>query len=170
MPKGARLTRTRRRSAWGWLAPVLLLAACATEGRWQLPGVQPPVIFTHRVATPDVELYWNCLPPGPGVLRIEGAVHDWGGREVRFFEIEADGLGGEGRYASTASASLPDAVLEINQVSRFQLSLRDIRGRTRVDLFYQYRTGFGAFSHGFADQSHRFFVRNACGKAEHVAR
>jgi hypothetical protein len=154
-----------------WIFPVIAIAlgACSTTGVYTVPGTQPQTTYSHRVATPDVELYWNCKESAPGVLQIEGAVHNFGGRTVRFFQIEADGTNAQGQYVSQAVTSLPDIKLEINQVSQFKLTLHSPEPMGRVDFSYMYRAGgFHSFS-GFPEEEHHFFVRDACGSSQHVA-
>jgi hypothetical protein len=121
------------------------------------------------VATPDVELYWNCKESAPGVLQIDGAVRNFGGRPVRFFQIEADGANAQGRYVSQAVTSLPDITLEINQVSQFKLTLHSPEPTGRVDFYYSYRAGSFRPLSPFPEEEHRFFVRDACGQSQHLA-
>ncbi len=52
------------------------VTACASGGGGQQSGAQsaayPPDSFSHRVATSEVVLYWNCSRPESGVLRLAG--------------------------------------------------------------------------------------------------
>lgn len=172
-----RRTPTRRLPkphCWSLVVASLLLTACSTVGSFRVPasgpGNYPPLVFTHRVATPDVEVYWNCTHPEQGTLDMDGLVHNFGGREVRFVELNLVGVGPRGNTVSETTTSLPDIVLHLNQTSPFDLRLRTAGSETRFDLYYQYRLGFGSGFPAFPDETHRFYARDVYSEAQHRVR
>jgi len=135
----------------------MALSACAVDGTMQLPAAEPtiypPAVFTHRVGTSHVVLYWNCTRPEPGVLRAEGVAQQAGSSQaVRFLELELVGVDARERTVSEAAAALPDILLHTNQISPFRLDVRTVGSEVRFDLFYQYR---------FQENGGRFIPRKA---------
>jgi len=155
-----------RRPFWFLVATNLLLTACSTVGTFSGPesglGNPPPLMFAHRVATPDVEVYWNCTRPEPGLVELDGVVHNIGGRDVRFVELNLVGVDARGHSVSQTTTSLSDVVLTINQTSPFHLRLRTAGTEMRFDLYYQYRSGVGSGFSGFQDGTHHFYARDVC--------
>ena len=151
---------------WCLVAMGLLLAACATTGTFRVPasgpGNYPPVVYAHRVGGEDVEIYWNCTQPEPGLVEIDGVVQNVGGRDVKFMELNLVGVDSRDYSVSEATTALPEIDLTINETSPFQMRLRAIGSEVRFDLYYQYysssRTGF----------PHRNFARDACSPAQHL--
>ncbi len=148
-----------------------LLTACSTVGTFRVPapgpGNYPPLVFTHRVATPDVEVYWNCTRPEQGTLDVDGVVHNFGGRDVRFVELDLVGVDARGHSVSEATTSLPIIVLHLNQTEPFHLRLRTAGSEVRFDLYYQYRSGIGSGFAAFPDGAHRFYARDVCSETPH---
>ncbi len=154
-----------------WFLGVLsfCLAACSTAGTFQVPTsaseVTSPTVYTHRVGTADVEIYWNCSRPAPNVLEMDGVVQNVGGRTVHFMELNLVGVDSRGDTVTQATTSLPDTSLWINQTSRFHMQLQAVGSEVRFDLYYKYYPGGPRF--GFA---HREYVRDACSPTQHLAR
>jgi hypothetical protein len=152
----------------------LLLTACSTEGTFRVPasgpGNYPPLVFTHRVATPDVEVYWNCTRPEPGLVELDGVVHNVSGRDVRFVELNLLAVDPGGASSSQTTTSLPDIVLSINQTSPFRLRLRTSGSLERFDLYYQYRLGVGPGFPAFPDETQHFYARDVCSETQHRVR
>ena len=150
-----------------------LLAACSTEGPFRVPvsGTYPPPEFLHRVASPQVEVYWNCGPTAPGVLHLDGVVHNFGGRDVRFAPVEVVGVSANGSSVSDAVVSVPDVVLHVNESSPFHLTLKTTGKEARLDLYYRYWAGghdLGTL--GTSSVERHWYARNVCSPARHVAR
>ena len=158
------------------------LSACAADGTWRLPAAEPtlypPAVFTHRVASSHVVLYWNCARPEPGVLRLDGvAQNPWGHQEVRFLELELVGMDARERTVSQAAAAVPNFLLRTNEISPFHLDLRTAGTEVRFDLFYQYRfqDNGGRFLAGspvgvprlLAQATQRFMARDVCSDTQH---
>ncbi|HSB73384.1 MAG TPA: hypothetical protein VLT62_29000 [Candidatus Methylomirabilis sp.] len=159
-----------RGRVWGSLGLVALagmvLSACGAPGTYrtqaEAPPAYPPAVFAHRVATADVEIYWNCSHPGKGVLRVNGVAKNSGGREVRFLELQLDAMDGKNRNILHTATAIPDILLYTNQSSPFQLDLRTTGAEVRYDLFYQYNLGRRI---GFQDT--RFMARDVCSETQH---
>ncbi len=153
---------------WYLMAMALGLAACSTLGTFRVPasgpGNYPPAVYTHRVGAANVEIYWNCTQPEPGVLEMDGVVQNIGGRTVNFMKLNLVGVGSQGGTVSQATTSLPDIALQINETSPFHMRLRTVGSEVRFDLYYHYYPGT---QFGF---SHRNFVRDACSPTQHLVR
>ena len=162
------------------------LSACAAYGTLQVPAVAstpyPPPGFTHQGGNSQVELYWNCARPEPGILQVEGlAFNPWSQQPVGFLEFDVVGVDSRERAVSQAHGEARDFLLYTNQNTPFRLDLRTSGAEIRFDLFYQYR---------FQDRSHRsldagpavgvphllaqrdqhFMVLDACSETQHRAR
>ncbi len=147
---------------------VLFLAACSTTGAVQVPasgpGSYPPAVYTHRVATTDVLVYWNCTQPEPGVVEVDGVVQDIGSPQVRYLELNLVGADSRNSSVSQASASLSDAMLTTNQIAPFHLQLRPAGSERRLDLYYQY------YLDSRLDFPIRNYARDVCSPTQHLAR
>lgn len=148
------------------LVVALTLAACTTQGTYgplaaQAP-IYPPAVFAHRVSAPDVDIYWNCTQPEAGLLRVNGVAQNSGGREVRFVELQLEGVDAKDRNIAQAATAVPDIILFTNQVSPFELDLRTVGSEVRFDLFYQYSIGGR-----LARQDIPFMARDICSEAQH---
>lgn len=160
------------------------LSACAANGTLQLPAetsaIYPPTVFSHRVGTSHVVLYWNCTRPEPGLLRVEGVAQQAGSSQpIRFLEMELAGVDAREQYVSQAFAALPDILLHTNQISPFRLDLRTAGTETRFDLFYRY--DFQDDGHPFvagpllgwprpSAQNQQFMARDVCSETQHRVR
>lgn len=142
----------------------MVLSACAAQ-----PTAYSPAAFAHRVATQDVELYWNCARAESGFLEFDGIARTIGGQDVRFLEMELDSVGPTDSRLQSATAALPDIVLHINQASPFHLQLPTRGDETRFDLFYHYSLPprIGAL---VSTEERRYMVRDACSETQHRAR
>ena len=161
------------------------LSACASPGSphggsGQPPGY-PPDVFAHRVATSNVVLYWNCVRPEAGALRLEGvAQNPWSMQSVRFLELELVGVDDQGRTVSQARGEARDILIDTNQSSPFQLALRTAGSEVRFDLYYQYRfqevemeallAGPPVALPWLLAQTNRFLARDVCSETQHRAR
>jgi hypothetical protein len=95
----------------------LTLGACALPAA--RPAPYPPDAYAHRVASSHVVLYWNCVRPEPGILRVEGvAQNPWSSQEVRFLEVEVVGVNNQERTVSHAKGAAQDILIHTNQFSR----------------------------------------------------
>ena len=129
----------------------------------------PSEAFAHRLATPDVELYWNCARPEPSVLRFDGIAKNIGRREVRSLELRLAGVAANDLLQE--GMSLPDIVLYRDEFSPFHMQL-PIRGtETRFDLLYQYPLALPV------DQANppsttplRFTAQDVCSETQYRAR
>ncbi len=153
---------------WCVLMTGLLYAACSPPGPYQVPasgpGSYPLAVYTHRVGTPDVLVYWNCTQPEPGVVQVDGVVQNTGGREVWYAEVNLVGADVRDASVSQASGSVPDATLITNQIAPFHLRLRTAGSERRLDLYYQYYLGSRLV------RPIRNFARDACSPTQHLSR
>jgi hypothetical protein len=79
---------------FGLLAVIgAVLSACASDSgtyRPLSPAVAPsPASFTHRAASPDVELLWNCSQAQPETMKLTGAARNIGQRDVQSIMLRA---------------------------------------------------------------------------------
>ena len=146
-------------------------AACAVDGAPRVPASQPPLyppaVFAHRVSTSEITVYWNCARPEPDVLRVEGVVQNTGGGSIQYAEVEIVSVDARDRTIASVGAPVRDAILQTNQISPFQLTLRMVGAETRIDLYYVYRaqTRFG-FGVGQAYRE-QFRARDVCSESQH---
>jgi len=171
-----------------WRFPLLIivlvgsLAACTPLVGQQAAAeaqraVYPPAAFTHRVGTTQIVLYWDCLRPEPGLLRLDGVAHSPYVSEVRFLKFELVGVDAADRTVSEAKGAARDFLLRTNQISPFQIDLRTTGSEARFDLFYQYQAagslrsmlaGAGAESPLLLAQvGTRFLARDVCSETQH---
>jgi len=161
------------------------LSACVGEGMLRFPAATPvpypPPGYAHRVGTPQVGLFYNCINPEPGVLRLEGiAFNIWSAQPVRFLEFELAGVSAQERTVSETVGEARDIQIFTGQNSPFQMDLRMTGGEQRYDLYYQYQFGetnperpiAGPMVTGAFPRHHgnRFLVRDACSPTQHLFR
>ncbi len=118
-----------------------LLAACAPAHYTDLsPGpVPPPASFAHRVASTNVELFWNCSQLQPQVMRLIGAARNIGRGEVRSVLLTVRSVkAGDAPLLVTAEA-LPEIILYASGPSSFQVDLQLEKTPTRIDLSAVYQ-------------------------------
>lgn len=140
-----------------------VLSACTAgrTGEVQAP-IYPPAIFSQRVSTNDVTVYWKCVNE-PALVRFEGVVQNTKGGRVKFVELELGGVDQRNRYVSDASTALSDVILYPNQISPFVMQLRPSGGEGRYDLFYRYQLD-GAMG---GDERPRFRALDVCSPTSH---
>jgi hypothetical protein len=166
---------------------VTSLAGCASTGgpgAGTIPG-SPPGAFAHRVATSEVVLFWNCLQPEVGQLRLEGvAQNPWAAQPIRFLEFELVGLDAQGRMTAETAGMARDLQLHTNQTTPFKLDLKTTGTEVRFDLYYRYYF-LEFFEGGKKDlrlagppmagprllaQTNTFVARDVCADTQHRAR
>jgi hypothetical protein len=160
----------------------MVATACATV---DTAGTQTPVdAFTHRVASAEVVLRWNCLQPNAGTLRVEGVAHNpWQAQPIGYLELQVVGVDSQGRQTAEAAGKARDLQILTNERSPFQFDLKTTGTEVRVDLYYQYR-----FHHEwesgtlllagppmsgprrYAQSTISYMVRDACSPTQHLAR
>jgi len=163
-------------------AAVMTLAGCA-----QMPGPGSSLeSFTHRVATSEIVLLWNCLQSEPRLLSLEGvAWSPWQAQPVQFLEFELVGVDAKDRMAAQKAGAARDLQLHTNQMTPFTLELKTTGTEVRFDLYYRYQ--FRQFFEGRAvdarlagplvprhsssllAQTISYLVRDACSDSEHRA-
>ncbi len=161
------------------------VSACASAGVPQRGDGQasgyPPDVYAHRVATSHVVLYWNCVRPEAGALRVEGvAQNPWSTQPVRFLELELVGVDGQGRTVSLVKGEAGDILIHTNQLSPFHLALRTAGSEVRFDLYYQYQfqdeemearlAGAAWGTPRLLAQANRFLARDVCSDTQHRVR
>jgi len=146
------------------------------------PGTGAPLeAFTHRVATSEVVLRWNCLQPASGVVRVEGVAHNpWQSQPIRYLELQVVGVDAQDRQTAEAAGEARDIQILTNEQSPFQLDLRTAGTEVRFDLYYQYRynpeydtallAGPPMVSPRRYAQTTTHMVRDACSSTQHLAR
>ena len=161
---------------------LMTVAACAAV---DTAGTRTPVdAFTHRVASSEVVLRWNCLQPNAGTLRVEGVAHNpWQAQPIGYLELQVVGVDAEGRETAEAAGKARDVQILTNERSPFQLDLKTAGTEVRVDLYYQYRFHHewesgtlllaGPLTSGprrYAQSMISYMVRDACSPTQHLAR
>jgi hypothetical protein len=125
-------------------------------------------VFHHRVAAGDVEVYWDCTQAEPGLVEMDGVVHNFGGRDLRFVKLNLVSVDPKGSSVSQTTVELPDIVLSVNQTSPFHLGLRTVGTEVRFDLYYGYRVRSKPGPFGFPpDEERQFYARDVCSDAQH---
>jgi len=148
---------------WAVAGVGMILSACAAGGMGEVPApIYPPSVYSQRVGTNEVSVYWSCVP-GPGSIRFEGVVQNTKGGRVKFMELELGGVDARNRYVSDATTALPDVILQPSQISPFVIQLRPAGGEIRYDLFYRYQLD-GAIG---GDERPRFRALDVCSATAH---
>jgi hypothetical protein len=177
---------------WRLLSIALLagsVAACAPLAGQQQTGAAPPpaaapTVFSHRVSTTQVVLYWNCTRPESGQLRMEGLAYDPYFPDVRDLQFKLVGVDSSDRVVSETWGVPRHYDLGLSRTSPFQLTLRSTGTEVRFDLSYGYlierapqsgdvrpwlvagpSVGVGPYL--LAELMYRFTVRDACSGAQH---
>ena len=162
---------------------VTSLAGCAAMDASERGSMSaaPPETFTHRVATSELILLWNCLQPESGQLRLEGvAKNPWAAEPIQYLEFELVGMDGQERTTARGAGAARDLQILTNQSSPFQLELKTAGTEVRFDLYYNYRfrsdfdtsarlAGPPLAGPRLLAQTSTFMVRDACGAAQHPA-
>ena len=166
-------------------ALALNVAGCASPGTGQQsggrPSVYPPDVFSHRVGTSEIVLYWNCSRPDPGVLRVDGVAQSpWAAQPIRFLEFDLVGVNDRDRTVSDAKGAAQDIQIFTNQISPFQLDLRLAGSEARFDLYYEYQfttEEMEALLAGppvpvtwLSAMTNRYMARDICSEAQHRVR
>jgi len=144
------------------------------------PGV-PREAFTHRAANSDVVLFWNCLEPAAGVLRVDGVARSpWQAQPIRYLELQMVGLDAQGRKTAEVAGKVQDIQIFTSQQSRFQLDLRTGGAEVRFDLYYQYLfnqeydslllAGPPMVGPRLFAQTHTNVLRDVCSPTQRLAR
>ena len=162
---------------------VMSLVGCAAMDASERGSMSaaPPETFTHRVATSELILLWNCLQPESGQLRLEGvAKNPWAAEPIQYLEFELVGMDGQERKTARGAGAARDLQILTNQSSPFQLELKTAGTEVRFDLYYNYRfrsdfdtsarlAGPPLAGPRLLAQTSTFMVRDACGAAQHPA-
>ena len=162
---------------------VMSLVGCAAMDASERGSMSaaPPETFTHRVATSELILLWNCLQPESGQLRLEGvAKNPWAAEPIQYLEFELVGMDGQERTTARGAGAARDLQILTNQSSPFQLELKTAGTEVRFDLYYNYRfrsdfdtsarlAGPPLAGPRLLAQTSTFMVRDACGAAQHPA-
>ena len=142
---------------------MLVASACANRGMEPaLAPIYPPALYSQRVATNDVTIYWSCARETTQV-RFEGVVQNASGGAVKFVELELAGADSRDRYISDATTALKDVILQTNQIAPFAIQLRPAGGESRFDLFYRYQVDSALGG----DERPRFRALDVCSPTRH---
>ncbi len=166
------------------VALVMSLAGCAAmEAPRSGPGPGlPPEAYAHRVATAEVVLLWNCLEPGPGLLRVAGiAQNPWQAQPIGYLEFELVGVDARERTTAQTAGAARDPQIYTNTNTSFQLELKPTGTEVRFDLYYDYRfhqefhtsalvAGPPMAGPRLLAQVQTSLVRDVCGATQHRAR
>ncbi|MBI4536463.1 MAG: hypothetical protein HY712_00735 [candidate division NC10 bacterium] len=160
-------------------AGILLLAGCAGMGAGgsssSVFAPYPPPGMDHQVGAEHVELFWRCLRPEPGLLRLDGlAMNRSSPHPVQFFKAELVGVDAGERTRSSGRAEARDIVIRTYEASPFEIVLREGGDEVRFDLYYDYQAQIpdhiilsaGARFRMFAYYQ-RYLARDACNPAAH---
>jgi len=146
---------------WLLVCTGLVVSACAGRGLETAPAY-PPALYSQRVGTNDVTIYWGCTREETQV-RFEGVVQNVRGGAVRFMELELAGADARDRYISAATTTLTEVVLQTSQIAPFAIQLRPVGGENRLDLFYRYQVESALGG----DERPHFRALDVCSPARH---
>jgi len=145
------------------LCAALLASACAAGGGAPAnETTYPPAVYSQRVATNEVTIYWSCAREATQV-RFEGVVQNARGGAVKFMEVELAGAESHDRYVSDATVALKVIVLQTNQIAPFVIQLRPAGSESRFDLFYRYQVDSALGG----DERPRFRALDVCSPTRH---
>lgn len=151
------------RRMWVLWCAALIASACVAGGVAPTPEtIYPPAVYSQRVATNDVTIYWSCARDASQV-RFEGVVQNARGGAVEHVELELAGADSRGRYVSDATTALRDIVLQTNQIAPFIIRLRPAGSESRFDLFYRYQVDSAIGG----DERPRFRALDVCSPTRH---
>jgi hypothetical protein len=157
---------------FGVLAVIgVVLSACASDtGAYKplFPQTAPdPASFSHRTASPDVELLWDCSQPRPEVMMVTGAVRNIGQRDVQSVMLRARSLRlGEMPILLTEEA-LPEIILYFRNLSSFHIDLKLEKAPWRIDLLAQYQVTPNPNQPSLAGPPIDLKVEDACAPARY---
>ena len=158
---------------FGLLAVIgAVLSACASDSgtyRPLSPAVAPsPASFTHRAASPDVELLWNCSQAQPETMKLTGAARNIGRHDVQSVMLRARSLrAGEMPILLTEEA-LPEIILYFRDLSSFQIDLKLEKAPSRIDLFAQYQLTPDPNQPSVASPPKDLNIADACAPARYL--
>jgi hypothetical protein len=145
-------------------------SACATDKGQLVPLSAPiplPASFSHRAASADVELLWNCSQPRPEALRLAGAARNIGQRDVQSVGLTVRSLrAGEMPILLTAEA-LPNVMLYGRDLSPFQIDLPLEKTPSRIDLSGEYQWTPNPNSPTLSGPPEGLTVEDACAPTRH---
>lgn len=148
---------------WAVAGVGVILSACAAGGMdTGPPTVYPQAVYSQRVGTNDVTIYWTCAREATQV-RFEGVVQNARGGAVKFMELELAGADARDRYVSEARTAFEDIVLQTNQIAHFVIQVRPAGGESRFDLFYRYQVDSAIGG----DERPRFRALDVCSPTRH---
>jgi hypothetical protein len=118
---------------------VMSLAGCAAMDASERGSMStvPPETFTHRVATSEVVLLWNCLQPESDQLTLEGVARNpWAAQPIQYLEFDLVGVDGQERTTARGAGAARDLQILTNQGSPFHLGLKIAGTEVRFYLYY----------------------------------
>jgi hypothetical protein len=122
------------------IGAALALTACAQTGAGDATVQQqyPPSEFAHRVASPAVELFWNCNQASNAVLFQGIAFNQWFAGEVLDLKLELVGVDAGERTVSNNHTTEAFRIGTMRSAP-FQLTVQPAGSEVRYDLYYQYQ-------------------------------
>lgn len=115
-------------------AVALSLVACTA-----VAGMRPAGDFAHKATRWDIELYWNCVRPEPGLLQVEGVViSTYFQAPIQDLEFRFYGVDARGASVSRAEGAARDYLIPLMARSPYRLTLRTEGREVRFDLAYSF--------------------------------
>ena len=143
---------------WVALAAIALsLAACTV-----VAGLQPVDGFAHKAIRWDIELYWNCVRPEPGLLHVEGvAISTYFQAPIQDLTFRLDGVDAQGASVSRVEGAGRDYLIPLMGQTPYRLILQTVGTEVRFDLTYSF---LGQESGGMSNSSESGYrmIKNVC--------
>jgi len=98
----------------------------------------PPLQFAHRVASPAVEMFWNCTPAADALQFAGVAFNQWFAGQVSYLDLTLVGVDANGHEVSQAIAKETFQIFTLRYAT-FDIALKPTGTEARYDLYYQYQ-------------------------------
>ncbi|HTX53953.1 MAG TPA: hypothetical protein VMD08_11105 [Candidatus Baltobacteraceae bacterium] len=98
----------------------------------------PPLEFAHRVASPAVELFWNCSKAADTLQFTGVAFNQWFAGEVQYLDMTLVGVDTNGHEVSQGIAKETFQIFTL-RYANFEIPLKATGTEVRYDLYYQYQ-------------------------------
>ncbi len=148
-----------------------VFSACTSDTGTYKPLFPPPApsptSFTHRAASPDVELLWNCAQTQPEIMTITGAARSIGRRDVQSIMLRARSLRAAEMPILLTEEALPEIILYSRDLSPFQIDLKLEKTPSQINLFAEYQVTPDPNQPGVAGPPKNLNVEDACAPARH---
>jgi hypothetical protein len=145
----------------GCVGVALALGGCAATGPG--PGLDQTE-YAHKATRGQVQLYWNCERPEPGLLVVAGYAVSPYTSPVQDLKFRLEGVDAGRVPVSQATGAAQTYLIHLMERDPFRVALRTTGTEVRFDLTYTYvakETGGGQNDSG-GPIEHSLVARDVC--------